>query len=130
MQCYVVHGILTEEEKDAAVPSPREVKKRNGVWFVEGDIVLSEVLHEPGPTGDIFDVLAASVVVLSPGRRFALLGFGAGGIVAPLRALGSSHAIHAVDLDLQGEELFRRTARYPVGEVNVDQRDANRMAQT
>ncbi len=100
------------------------MKKRNGVWFVEGDIVLSEVLHEPGPTGDIFDVLAASVVVLSPGRRFALLGFGAGGIVAPLRALGSSHAIHAVDLDLQGEELFRRTARYPVGEVNVDQRDA------
>ncbi len=100
------------------------MKKRNGVWFVEGEIVLSEVLHEPGPTGGIFDVLAASVVVLCSGRRFALLGFGAGGIVAPLRALGFSHAIRAVDLDVKGEALFRKTARYPVGEVSVDQRDA------
>ena len=35
------------------------MKKRNGVWLVEGEIVLSEVLHEPGPTGGLFDVLAA-----------------------------------------------------------------------
>ena len=100
------------------------MKKRNGVWLVEGEIVLSEVLHEPGPTGGLFDVLAASVEVLCSGRRFALLGFGAGGIVAPLRALGFSYTIRAVDLDLRGEALFRKTARYPVDDVTVDQTDA------
>ncbi|MBL9126529.1 MAG: hypothetical protein JNL97_02725 [Verrucomicrobiales bacterium] len=70
--------------------------------------VLSEVLAEPGPTHSVFDVLAALAGMDPHVRDVALLGFGGGGMVAALRALGCRATIHAVDLDDTGYALLRR----------------------
>ncbi|MDQ7086649.1 MAG: hypothetical protein Q9Q13_01790 [Acidobacteriota bacterium] len=53
-----------------------------------------------------------------------ILGFAAGGLVAPLRAMGWSHPLRAVDLDLRGESLFRELCGQWCGEVRVEQGDA------
>ncbi len=86
--------------------------------------MLSEVRCAPGPTHDLFDLLAAAVVALAPGPRLALLGFAAGGVLAPLRGLGWSHPVEAVDLDLGGVALFRELCGSWAGRVRVEQGDA------
>ena len=86
--------------------------------------MVSYVVRQPGPTGSIFDVLAACVATLCPGPRFALLGFAAGGIVPPLRALGFNSPIEAVDVSLDGEKVFRRAVTFPHHDVHVTQDDA------
>ncbi len=101
------------------------VENRRGAWLVDNGVVLSEVLHEPRATGSVFDLLAASIAALSPGPRCALLGFAAGGVVAPLRAMGFQHPIDAVDLSRRGERVFRRISRFPVDDVRVFQGEAS-----
>ena len=68
-------------------PRIRVVRDRGGLRLLEGDAVLSRVMARPGPTHMPFDVLAACVAALSPGRRALLLGFAGGGTVAALRAI-------------------------------------------
>jgi spermidine synthase len=100
------------------------VRTRRGLRLVEGDVVLSELLAQPGPTHTLFDVLAACVAALAPGPRVALLGFAAGGIIAPLRAMGFRDAIEAVDLDPTGERLFRELSGSWAMDVRVARMDA------
>ena len=79
-----------------------------GARVVDGDAMLSKVLVEPGPTHSVLDVLAACVVTFTPGPSVALLGFAAGGMIAPLRAMGFESDLDAVDLWREGERCFRR----------------------
>jgi spermidine synthase len=53
-----------------------------------------------------------------------LLGFAIGGIVAPLRAMGWPHRLHAVDRSLDLVPLFRDVAGEWAGEVRVVKADA------
>jgi len=103
---------------------PRVERFPGGARLVEADVVLSEVRAVPGPTHDLFDLLAAAVVTLAPGPRLALLGFAAGGILAPLRGMGWDHPVAAVDLDLSGVRLFRELCSSWAGDVRVDREDA------
>jgi hypothetical protein len=102
----------------------RIVRTRRGFRVVQGGLVLSEVLARPGPTHTLFDVLAAAVAGLAPGPRVALLGFAAGGVVAPLRALGWGTPLSAVDLDVTGETHFRHLSGPWAGTVRVSKADA------
>lgn len=92
--------------------------------IVEGDDVLSEVLDHPGPTDTLFDVLAACIAALTPGPRVAILGFAGGGIVAPLRGMGFTAPLTAVDVSLEGHPLFRELAGHWAGRVDVIEADA------
>lgn len=102
----------------------RILKTRRGLRLLENDVILSELLAKPGPTHCLFDVLAACVMALAPGPRFALLGFAGGGVVAPLRAMGFPHPIEAVDVDPSGEALFRGLSGAWAGDVRVARMDA------
>ena len=104
----------------------RIVKTRRGVRLVEHGLVVSEVVRDPGPTHSLFDSLAAVIAALSPGVRVAVLGFAAGGLVAPLRAMGFGHPLEAVDLSLEGEQIFREHSGPWVGDVRVHEDDAVR----
>jgi len=90
----------------------------------EGDAVVSEAMARPGPTHSVWDVLAAAVATLSGGRRVALLGFAAGGILAPLRAMGWNGPVDAVDFDPRGERLFRALSSDWCGTVHVHRGEA------
>jgi hypothetical protein len=95
-----------------------------GVRLVQGDCVLSEVLKKPGATHSIFDVLGALVARFSPGPSACVLGFAGGGMVAPMRALGATGVLDAVDLAPEGYALFSRVARAYRGEVRFHTDDA------
>ena len=99
-------------------------RTRRGARIVADDVVLSEILDHAGATHSLFDLLAAAVATLSPGPRFAMLGFAGGGMVAPLRALGCDFPVHAVDLDLGAETLFRELSDGWAGDVHLDKADA------
>ncbi len=103
----------------------RFVKTRRGARIEQDGLILSEVLSRPGATHTLFDVLAACVSALAPGSRAAILGFAAGGVIAPMRALGYGHPIDAVDLDLEGETLFRDLSRPWCGSVHVERGEAS-----
>lgn len=79
---------------------------RRGWRLSQHGTVLSEVLARPGPTHSVFDVLAAACGLRAQAKRIALLGFGGGGTVAALRALGATATLHAVDLDSTGRDLL------------------------
>ncbi len=102
------------------------VEARDAVRLVHAGHVISEVRREAGPTDSVFDVLATAIDVLSPGPVVALLGFAAGGILAPLRALGGSHRIDGVDLDGRGHALFLKHAAFWAGPVRFTLGDAVR----
>ena len=102
------------------------VKTRRGVRLIERGLVVSEVVRRPGPTNSLFDALAASIAALAPGERVCVLGFAAGGIVAPLRAMGFGHPIQAVDLSLEGERIFREHSGPWAGRIEVHEDDALR----
>jgi hypothetical protein len=103
----------------------RIVRTRRGARIEQEGLVLSEVLKRPGPTHTLFDVLAAAVASLARGPRAALLGFAAGGVIAPMRALGYGHPIEAVDLSLEGEALFRELSTPWCGAVHVHRGEAS-----
>jgi hypothetical protein len=103
----------------------RIVPTRRGARMEEGGLILSEILDRPGPTDSLFDVLAAAVAALAPGPDLAMLGFAGGGVVAPLRAMGFGHPIRAVDLSLEGEQVFRSLSVPWCGHVEVDEGEAS-----
>src|SRR5437867_876814 len=105
-------------------PRIRVVRDGGGLRLLEGDAVLSRVMARPGPTHMPFDVLAACVAALSPGRRALLLGFAGGGTVAALRAMGWRHPIDAVDLSLEGHAHFREHSGPWSGPVRVVRAEA------
>jgi hypothetical protein len=96
----------------------------------EGDSVVSEALARPGPTHSVWDLLAAAVTLLARGPRVALLGFAAGGFIAPLRAMGWNGPVEAVDFDPRGERLFRRLASGWCGTVRFSHMEASRWLAT
>ena len=100
------------------------MRLRRRARIVDGHDVLSEILDHPGPTDTMFDVLAACMAALAPGRRVLVLGFAGGGFVAPLRAMGFTSPITAVDRSLQAEPLFRELSGAWAGRVDVVQDDA------
>ncbi|HXV75605.1 MAG TPA: class I SAM-dependent methyltransferase [Candidatus Polarisedimenticolaceae bacterium] len=104
----------------------RIVRTRRGARIVGGGAVISEMLARPGATHSVFDVLAAAIAALAPGPRVAVLGFAAGGLLGPLRAMGHRGAIDAVDIDPTGERLFRRSCRAWAGVVRFSRSDAVR----
>gem|GEM_PF-413293 len=108
----------------------RVVDTTRGLRLIQSGDVLSEMRNEPAPTHDLFDVLAALMACLSPGPRLLMLGFAGGGVVAPLRAMGCTDPIEAVDLSRKGEVLFRKISARWAGEVRVHQADAMRWLRT
>ncbi|MCB9920237.1 MAG: hypothetical protein H6832_17680 [Planctomycetes bacterium] len=96
-----------------------------GARLIQGGAILSEILARPGPTHSIFDVLAAAVTLHEAAApRVAMLGFAGGGMIAPLRALGSAATIEACDLDATGFELFEELSSEWRGDVQFEIADA------
>lgn len=92
-----------------AAPVPVRIRRTRLGWrLIQHGTVLSEIPRLAGPTHSVFDVIAAACRLHPAPRDLALLGFGGGGIVAALRALGVRARIHGVDLDPRGHELLRR----------------------
>lgn len=71
-------------------------------------MVISELRTTPGPTHSVFDVLSATISVLTPCGRIGVMGFAGGGMIAPLRGMGVDAVITSVDLDRAGYDLFRK----------------------
>lgn len=109
--------------------SVKVVQHRDGARLVDGECVISEMRAQPGPTHCLFDALAATVPALAAGPRVLMLGFAGGGVMAPLRAAGWNHPVEAVDLDLDGERIFRNMSREWSGSTEVHQADALRWLQ-
>ena len=103
---------------------PEVQQTRRGARLVQNGSVLSEVLAKPGATDSVFDVLAAAIQIFSPGDRVGILGFAAGGLIAPLRAMGGDHNLSGVDLDRAGYELFCELSGAWQGDVQFVQTDA------
>jgi hypothetical protein len=110
-------------EADPEVPF-RCHPTRRGLRFLQHGVVISEMLRQPGPTHSVADLLAAAVLASATGPRVALLGFAAGGIMAPLRALGWTTEVYAVDLNAALHHLFLNAARDWAGPVQFTQDDA------
>lgn len=115
------------------LPPVRIVRTRRGISLVQGRDVLSDTLAAPGPTHGLFDVLAACMVAGLPGARageppararVAMLGFAAGGVVGPLRAMGYAGRLDAVDLSLAPAALFRALCAEWAGDVRLQEADA------
>jgi hypothetical protein len=100
------------------------VPTRRGARLVQAGHVISEILAAPGPTHSLFDIMAAAASVLASGPRLALLGFGGGAILAPLRALGWQSGIDAVDLSLEAVLAYSDIAGSALGDVRVTIADA------
>ncbi|MCU0771237.1 MAG: hypothetical protein MUE94_05635 [Verrucomicrobia bacterium] len=102
----------------------RVISTRGGIRLVQHGTVLSEVRSHPGPTHSVADVIAAVLQALRAGPRVAMLGFAAGGTLAPLRAMGGAQVVDAVDLDDSGWRLFRRWGGRWAGEVRFQRAEA------
>src|SRR5262245_10023097 len=105
------------------------VRNRRGVRLVEGPDVVSHLRATPGTTHGFFDFLAGCVAAfVTPTAkrrpRLALLGFAAGGVLAPLRALGWKYRVDAVDLSHDAVPMFREIAGAWAGDVRVAHEDA------
>ena len=97
---------------------------RHGLRLSQHGVVISELRTSPGPTHSVFDVLAAVIAVLAPPGPIGVLGFAGGGMMAPLRGLGSGVAIDAVDLERAGYDLFCQHCPAWVAGVHWQQADA------
>lgn len=104
------------------------IRTSRSVRLVDGPDLVSHLRTRPGPTHGFFDLLAACFAGFAPGEerapRAALLGFAAGGIVAPLRAMQWHHRLEAVDLSLDAADLFYEIARDWGGDVQLTQAEA------
>ena len=101
------------------------IRNRRGARLVHGRNIVSSLPAQPGPTHSVFDLLAAATVLLADARRVALLGFAAGGSLAPLRALGCSAVVRAADLDVTGVGIFQEIAAAWGGDVKVAKAEAS-----
>ena len=121
---------VSEGLEETGEPATRDtmaiqiIRDQAGARVIDGEILLSRVLRRPGPTGTLFDTLAASAACLSDGSPIAVLGFGAGGVVAPLRAMGCDCRITGVDLWADGEVLFRELSGSWSGPVDFSASEA------
>ncbi len=77
-----------------------------GLRMSQHGVVITELRTTPGPVHSVSDILAALVAALSHVGKIGVLGFAGGGMQAPLHALGFAGALHTVDLDRTGWELF------------------------
>lgn len=103
----------------------RVVRTRDAIEVHEGDVVVTRASFRPGPTHTLLDVIAAVIVAQDPPPSDAVvLGFAAGGLVAPLRALASDASLFGIDLDPTGEALFREASGAWAGDVRVQVGDA------
>lgn len=102
------------------------VRTRNGERWIDGGAVICEMRHRPGPTHSVFDVLAGSIAAFHGGGRVAVLGFAAGGLMAPLRAMAFEGTVEAVDLDPRGVAVFRSRCAEWCGPLVFAQADAVR----
>lgn len=91
-------------------------KSKNSLRFSQHGVVISHLRFTPGPTHSVFDVLAAVIAVALnthppiPAGPVGVLGFAAGGMLAPLLSLGITSTIDACDLDRLGFTLFQEYA--------------------
>lgn len=99
-------------------------KSASGIRLYQNNTLLSHLRIKPGPTHELFDVLAACLFVLSPGQSIAALGFAAGGFMAPLRGMYGEHHIHGIDLDSQGWDLFSESTHSWNGHTRFTKADA------
>ena len=97
---------------------------KTGLRLTQHGVVISEMRTSPGPTHSVFDLLAALIAVLKPHGRVGVLGFAGGGMMAPLRALECNTAIHSVDLDRSGFDLFHQHCSSWAGDVVWQHSDA------
>jgi hypothetical protein len=105
----------------------RIVESSRGAHLIHDGHTVSFLPALPGTTGSIFDVIAGLVATLAPpDSPIAMLGFAAGGTVAPLRALGTSGRIEAADLSTDAVPTFTRIARDWAGDVEVTEAEASR----
>ena len=88
------------------------------------------MLRQPGPTHSVFDVLAAACMAIDSVRNVALLGFGGGGVVAALRALGCQARVHAVDLDPTGWNLLTQARVQWIEPITWHRREAGSWIQS
>ena len=95
-----------------------------GVRLWHGRHVVSTLPGRPGPTHSIFDLLAAAAREGHPVGPIWMLGFAAGGTLAPLRGLGVTGPISCVDLDISAVPSFREVAGDWAGDVTVEEQDA------
>jgi hypothetical protein len=86
--------------------------------------VISEVRLKPGPTHSVFDVLAGLIAILRPQAHVGILGFAAGGMMAPLRGLGCDVRVEAVDLDSASQDVFQKHCSEWAGDVCWEKADA------
>lgn len=100
------------------------IRTRRGARLVDGRDVVSDLLDHAGPTDSLFDVLAACVAALVPATRIAMLGFAAGGLVPPLRAMRCHLPLHCVDASTRGIALFHELASTWAGDVRIAHADA------
>lgn len=100
------------------------VKSRAGVRLKQHGVVVSELRIKAGPTHSVFDVLAALMVELATPGNVGLLGFSAGGMMAPLMALGWGRRMSAVDLDTEAFGLFSRHCPHWMSRVTFHPADA------
>lgn len=103
---------------------PPRSRRESPLEVREADALVSVLPRAPGPTGTPFDIVAAATAVFAPPGPVAMLGFAAGGLVAPLRALGVDGEVIGVDRDLRHVPLFRRVASSWAGRLRVVEADA------
>jgi hypothetical protein len=95
-----------------------------GIRLSQHGVVISEMRLRPGPTHSVFDVLAGLIAILRPKVRVGILGFAAGGMLAPLRSLGCDVRVEAVDLDAASYDVFQKHCSEWAGDVCWEQADA------
>lgn len=96
------------------------------IEFLHGDVVLSRLPRAATATDTPLDFVAAWIAAFAPPGDIGVLGFGAGGIVGPLRAAHVTARVRGVDLSVEGEAIFREVAREWSGRVDVEEIDAVR----
>jgi hypothetical protein len=102
----------------------RVTQTKHGLRLSQHGVVISELRTTPGPTHSVFDVLAALLMILRPGRRVGVLGFAGGGMLAPLQELGMKAPFATVDLDQASYDLFCRHCPQWVTGVQWEHADA------
>ena len=104
----------------------RLVRDRHGLRLLQHGVLISDLRTVARPTHGLYDILAALALVATdvPPHSIVLLGFGAGGILAPMKALGWNGDLIAVDTDPSGHELFRRECPAWQERVHWTQADA------
>ncbi len=95
-----------------------------GIRLSQHGVVISEVRLKPGPTHSVFDVLAGLIAILRPSGRLGILGFAAGGMLAPLRGLGCEVGVDGVDLDPASYDVFQKYCSSWAGDLCWEQADA------